>query len=116
MIAVATAAHCLNARNFRQPAISLRALKMGKILFAVDPDVKEKRRRYRVRDWVPSDGMKPGEFIVIIRLSDNAQYIAPRRWWRSDPRGLPVDTDEWAEAAWNAVRLHYLEQRKRRVQ
>jgi hypothetical protein len=110
--------------------ISLRALQLGTLhLNDADPDASA--RRYHVREWRPSDGgfagwkfhsgdwswcyyapRRPGEYFTIIRLADNAISVAPRRWWRCDPRGMPRDDDDWAEAAWNVIRLHYVTQRR----
>lgn len=109
--------------------LSLRALQLGTLrLNESEPNAL--MRRYRVRAWRPSDGGFAGrkfhggnwfwflypprirdEFFTIVRLSDSAVSVAPRRWWRCDPRGMPRDEDGWAHAAWRAIEGHYEVQR-----
>jgi hypothetical protein len=110
--------------------ISLRALQLGTLrLNDTEPEVCA--RRYQVREWQPSDGGFAGwkliggawswffyppwqarEFITIIRLADGAIAVAPRRWWKCDPRRLPRDEDSWAHPAWRAIEKHYETQRR----
>lgn len=109
---------------------SLRTLQLGSLrLNETEPSVS--MRRYHVREWRPADGGMPGwkwrtsgfiwsahlprridEYFVITRLVDGAIAIAPRRWWRCDPRGMPRDRDSWAHAAWRAIEAHYEQQRQ----
>jgi hypothetical protein len=106
---------------------------LGKALLVngIESDVDASPRRFRVRDWRPSDGgfqgwifkngewswhrypprWHPGEYFTIIRLEDGAKFVAPRRWWKCCPSGLPRDTDAWAEPAWRRIEDHYREMR-----
>lgn len=110
--------------------ISFHAFQFGKVLFDDIAESDAARRRYQVRDWQPSDGGMPGwkwcadgwilasypprhigEYFTIIRLADSSITIAPKRWWRCDPCGMPRDEDGWAHAAWRAIDAHYETQR-----
>jgi hypothetical protein len=114
------------ARDYLDDTISIRTVRVGKLLLDILTNESAQPRRFRVRDWVPSDGgsigwhqkagcwvwgeipLVPcgGGYVTIIRLSDNAKHIAPRGWWRHDPSGLPRDDDSWAEGAWRACERH----------
>jgi hypothetical protein len=110
--------------------ICFDAFQFGRICLNALDNAKPSSRRYHVRPWRPTDGGVPGwrfrrgywiwssylprhagEFVTIVRLCDGTIAIAPRRWWKCDPHGMPVDTDWWAEAAWRAIEVHYEAQR-----
>lgn len=83
----------LNARDYRRPTISLRALQLGKLQLVSSMETETNLREYSVRACIDSDhptisdsriaaermGMKPYECIAIIRLCDGKKWIVGSR-------------------------------------
>lgn len=92
---------------------------------AAPTSLQAARRRYWVREWLPSDGPFPAwqrdgqwkwggyypryhnQYTTIVRLCDHQCFVFPTRWFECDQRGLPRDDDRWADEALSVIRAHY---------